>query len=97
MNFDLAQALYWYLTENYSGQGSPEYKMLSQVQDVYRPGMIEKGPRTEEARGYYQELENGTLSLEEAFDEVMEDDNDEDDDEDEDEDEDEDDDEVNEE
>lgn len=70
-DFDMAQGLYWYLADNHGGQGSDEYKMLSQLSKVYRPGLIEKGPRTDEARGVYDDLESGELDAQETLDDLL--------------------------
>jgi hypothetical protein len=70
-DFDLAQGLYWYLTDNHGGQGSAEYKMLSKLSDIYRPGLLEKGPRTDEAIDVYEDLESGELDAQEELDGLL--------------------------
>ena len=40
---DVAAAVYWWLSENYSGQGSAEYAALCAIGQVYKPGYSERG------------------------------------------------------
>lgn len=65
MRFDrlaIAEGLYWYYTYHHAGQNSDSYKKLCQASRLYKPGMYERGPTTEEAREVYSrkfEQDNG--------------------------------------
>jgi hypothetical protein len=52
--FDVVAAVYWYLTDNHFGQWSDEYLALCSME--YSPGMMEKGPPTEESQEIYLNL-----------------------------------------
>jgi hypothetical protein len=45
--FDIACAVYWYLTFNHNGQGSKEYSLLCAVSKIYNPGASECGPEAD--------------------------------------------------
>ncbi len=42
--FTAAQAAYWWLTDNHSGQWSSEYQELCWLGRYYKPGAHESGP-----------------------------------------------------
>lgn len=81
--FDVADALYAYLSAYHGGQGSPEYSALSQLGQPpisYNPGMIGLDPEDpetialaeetgehQEAIQLYTDFANGQASWEEAF------------------------------
>lgn len=51
---DLLEGLYWYYTNNHEGQGSDGYKKLCRVGRLFRPGMLDNGPCSEEAWEVYR-------------------------------------------
>lgn len=64
--FDAAQGLYWFCSDNYSGQGDPLYSVLSRLE--YRPGVRETGPQLHsEAEGVYEALLGEELDAEELL------------------------------
>jgi hypothetical protein len=54
--FDIVSAHYWWYADHHSGQWSPEYERLSRISEYYRPGRLEVGPVTENARAIYDRL-----------------------------------------
>ena len=70
---DLAQGLYWYLADYHEGQWSENYKLLSQLGEDYRPGMLENGPeKGSDAEYTYKALEAGAVSPQTIFDYIKE-------------------------
>lgn len=61
--FTAAQALYWYCANYHGGQGSTEYRVLSQLQ--YTPGAMEHEPTADtESVDIYTALAAGELDAE---------------------------------
>lgn len=54
--FDMAEGLYFYLTDYHSGQGSESYKVLCELQEIYSPGQFYNHPEAEEASEIYEQL-----------------------------------------
>lgn len=49
--FDTAEAAYWWLVQNHTGQGSQAYEVLSRLQDIYTaPQSVQRGKLSDEAR-----------------------------------------------
>lgn len=66
-NFDyesIAVGLYWWCTDNHSGQSSDGYKALSILSELYRPGRSESGvePGTQEEM-VYDRIESEAMAL----------------------------------
>lgn len=54
--FDIVQAHYWFCADYHDGQWSDLYARLCHISNYYKPGMMETGPSTDNAREIYQNL-----------------------------------------
>jgi hypothetical protein len=61
--FDMAQALYWYCNDYHTGQFSDTYRVLCEISETYKPGVMENGCNDDSvAMIYYMDLETGVSS-----------------------------------
>ena len=59
-NIEGVQGVYWWLTHHYQGCGHL-YQKLCAIMKVYKPGMMERGPTSDEAWRVYNALCHNNL------------------------------------
>ena len=54
--FDIIEAHYWFCAHYHGGRGTKEYYRLFRISNYFIPGLLGKGPKSENAKRIYGNL-----------------------------------------